>query len=209
MGERIPKLTVVVPHRKGESVDITIDSLKRQTYQDFKIVIVEDTDARGACWARNEGFKQCDTEYVLFSDSDIDWKSGALETMVRLLDKFSRPSYCYGRYKLGPNIWSHQPFWADLLRHHNYISTMAVWRAKDFPGFDESLSRLQDWDVYLTALEQGKTGIYCEELVFETKIRPGITFDEKLDPSTTYVEAERIVKKKHNLNEFTPPKPTR
>lgn len=209
MDKSLPRLTIVIPHRVGESVDIAVDSLKLQTFQDFKIITVTDINNRGANWARNEGFKQCDTEYVLFSDNDIEWKSNALQTMIGILDRFPRPSYSYGRYKMNEVIWSHQPFWADLLRHHNYISTMSVWRAKDFPGFDENLKRLQDWDVYLTALEQGKRGIYCEDLVFETKIKPGITFDENLNPETSYLEAEDIVKIKHGLKQFTPPLPKR
>lgn len=202
-----PKLTIVIPMRAGGNTDITLNSLKLQTFKDFKMIVVEDINSKGASWARNEGFKQVDTEYVLFSDDDIDWKPNALAKMVKILDKFPKASYVYGRYKLGDNIWCHQPWWPDLLRHHNYISTMSIIRSKDFPGFDESLTRLQDWDLWLTMLEQGKRGIYCEDLIFETKIKPGITFDKNLDTDTSYVEAERIVKKKHNINEFNSNKP--
>lgn len=198
------RITVVIPCRETETSEITLDFLSRQIYRGFKTVVIKDK-GKGANWARNEGFKQADTEFVLFSDNDIEWKPNALEKMITILDKFSKPAYAYGRYDLGGRIWSHQPWWPDLLRDHNYISTMSLWRTKEFPGFDESLLRLQDWDVYLTALEQGKRGIYCEELIFSTKIRPGITFDNALNPGTTYMEAERIVKKKHGLSEFNKP----
>ena len=208
MAESIPRLTIVIPCRVGEDAKVTFESLATQTFQDFKVVVIEDTDHKGANWARNQGFKQVDTELVLFSDNDISWKHNAVDKMIRVLDK-SSASYCYGRYKLGDRVWGHQPWWPELLKHHNYISTMSVMRSKDFPGFDESITRLQDWDLWLTMLEQGKRGVYCNDLIFETKVRHGITFDEKLDMNTTYVEAERIVKKKHNLNEFTPQPPRR
>ncbi len=208
MAESIPRLTIVIPCRVGEDAKVTFESLATQTFQDFKVVVIEDTDRKGANWARNQGFKQVDTELVLFSDNDINWKHNAVDKMISVLDK-SSASYCYGRYKLGERTWGHQPWWPELLKHHNYISTMSVIRSKDFPGFDESITRLQDWDLWLTMLEQGKRGVYCNDLIFETKVRHGITFDEKLDMNTTYVEAERIVKKKHNLNEFTPKPPQR
>lgn len=196
------RLTIVIPCRVNEEPTVTFNSLELQTFKDFKIIVVKDIEGKGASWARNEGFKQVDTEFVLFSDNDIEWKSNALAKMIKMLDKFPKVSYSYGRYMMKGVVWCHQPWWPELLKHHNYISTMSVWRSKDFPGFDESLKRLQDWDVYLTALGQGKRGIYCEELIFETKIRPGITFDENLDTEKSYVEAEQIVKKKHHLNEF-------
>lgn len=204
MEERI-RLTIVIPCRAAEEATITLDSLEKQTYQNFKIVVVKDVEGKGAPWARNEGFKKVDTEFVLFSDNDIEWKPNAIEKMIKVLDKFSKPSFVYGRYKLGANVWCHQPWWPELLKRHNYISTMSIWRTKDFPGFDESLIRLQDWDVYLTAMEQGKRGIYCEDLIFETKIKPGITFDKDLNTDKSYVEAERIVKQKHGISEFAPP----
>ena len=192
------RITIIVPCRQYEEPAVTLNSLKLQTFQDFKVVVVKD-QGKGANWARNEGFKQCDTEFVLFSDNDLEWKSNALETKVRYLDRLKKPSYCYGRYILGDKIWGHQEWNPMLLKKMNYISTMGLIRAKDFPGFDESITRLQDWDLWLTMLEQGKTGVYCDDLVFMTAIRPGITYDHNLNPFNTFTAAEEIVKRKHGL----------
>lgn len=192
----VPDITVVIPCREHESADITVDSLAGQTYKNFKIVIQKD-QGMGANWARNRGFMQCDTEFVLFSDNDISWRPGALETMHRILKKFPKASYCYGRFKLGDVVWGHEPFNAEILKNHNYISTMSLMRAKDFPGFDESIHRLQDWDLWLTMLEQGKRGIYCEDLIFTTEVRSGITHG-----GPDYIESEVIVRRKHGLKQF-------
>ena len=65
--------------------------------------------------------------------------------------------------------------------------------------FDEKLQRLQDWDVWLTMLEQGKRGIYCDDLIFTTQIKPGITYDKNLNPFKNHEEARQVISKKHNL----------
>lgn len=181
----------------SESADITLNSLGKQTYQGFNIIVIKD-ESNGAPWARNQGFEQTNTEFILFSDNDISWKTHALETLLRTL-KMTRASYSYGRYSIGGTIYGNQSWNPLVLKHHNYISTMSLWRTKDFPGWDESLKRLQDWDVVLTALEQGKRGVYCNDLIFTTEVRPGITFGPNLNPFEGYTEAEDAVKKKHKL----------
>jgi hypothetical protein len=61
----------------------------------------------------------------------------------------------------------------------NIVSTMSLVRKRDFPGFDESIRRLQDWDVWLTMLSQGKKGVHCGSVIFETITKQGgITFGD-------------------------------
>lgn len=191
----MPKTTIIIPCRETEEPTITTDSLKLQTYQDFKIVIVKD-QSKGANWARNEGFKQCDTEFVLFSDNDINWTENALEVMMETLRHFQRASYAYGRFKIGNNIWGHQMFDPTLLCRANYISTMSLIRSEDFRlcgGFDENLKGYQDWDLYLNLLlNHGKRGAYCNELIFVTEYREGIS-------SNRTMEAARVINDKYKL----------
>ena len=76
-----PKVTVVVTRRKGESDQVTLDTLAKQTYKNIRIIRVEDLFVKGANWARNLGFSQADSKYVLFSDNDIYWKSWAVKKL--------------------------------------------------------------------------------------------------------------------------------
>lgn len=190
-----PEITIVIPHRMSEDASVTVDSLKLQTYQNFKIVIVPD-HGKGANWARNEGFKQCDTEFVLFSDNDISWKPNALEVMLQTLRHFTRASYAYGRFKIVNNIWGHQMFNPALLCCANYISTMSLIRSEDFRlsgGFDESLKGYQDWDLWLNLLiNHKKRGVYCNELIFTTEHREGIS-------TSRTMEAARVINDKYEL----------
>ena len=192
------KITVIIPHRQDvEDAKTTLDSLKLQTYQDFKIVIVPDQN-RGANWARNEGFKQCDTEFVLFSDNDISWKENALEVLVETLRHFTRASYAYGRFKVGEVIWGHQMFNPIKLLTENYISTVSLIRSDDFRlsgGFDEKLKGFQDWDLWLNLLiNHKKRGVYCNELIFTTEARSGISANRD------NLETGRAINDKYNLN---------
>lgn len=201
MVQRIPELTIIIPTRKTayefweDLNNPTMISLGQQTYKDYEIHLIPD-QGKGANFARNEGFKNVKSEFVLFCDDDINWKPTALETMMRVLKKYPKASYVYGRYKLGNAIWSHQPWDPLMLKRENYISTMSIIRTKDLPNppFDESIKRLQDYDLWLTMLDNGKRGIYCEDLIFETEFKPGISHE-----GMNYVDAMIIVKRKHNL----------
>lgn len=186
-------ITIIVPNKYGQSPKLTIESLYKQTFQEFNIVIVNDLDGN-ACKARNEGFKFVDTPYVMFSDNDINWLPNSLETLLKVLVEHPECSWSYGSWKLGKNVNSQQEFDIELLKKKNYISGNSLYVTKDFPGWDENIRRLQDWDVFLTLLENGKQGIYCEQLIFTTPIREGLTLG-----GMDYNLARDIVREKHKL----------
>lgn len=74
---------------------------------------------------------------------------------------------------------------------------MSVIRTADLPNppFDEKIHRLQDWDLYLNLLiNHGKRGVYCEDLVFTTPLKDGISHN-----GMDYLTAILEVKKKYNL----------
>lgn len=185
-------LTIVIPVREGGNPAITLQSLGRQDDQRFDIVISQD-ECGSANWARNRGGDLVRTEFVLFSDDDIAWKPDAIRTMMQCLERNPDASYCYGAYEMAGRTQCNRHFCADALRRQNYISTMSIIRTADFPGFDESLQRLQDWDLWLTLLDRGKVGVYCEKVIFETFVRDGITYG----PGISYQEAYSIVRSRH------------
>jgi len=142
------KITIVIPLREGSTADITLKSLEGQTFDDFDIVTIQD-QGNGANWARNEGFKKVKTEFVLFSDDDIDWDPYALEYLYNKLIETPEASFSYGAYQMGDNVYCYQDYDAGTLMQMNYISTMSLIRSEHFPGFDVSVKRLQDWDLWL------------------------------------------------------------
>ena len=186
-------LTIVISCREGEDQKITLESLAKQTFQDFNIVVSFD-EGKGANYARNKGFESCDTEFVLFSDNDINWEPDALEDMLKALKGNKKKAYVYGWYKRGEFVCSKHAWNVKALKKQNYINTMAIIRTKYFPGFDEKIQRLQDWDLWLNMLSKGHKGLYLNQQIFSTEAvdGKGITFGGIIG----YDEAAVIVKNK-------------
>ncbi len=186
------KLTIVVPNKLGQTPDLTITSLYKQTFTNFDIIIINDQEGN-ANIARNEGLRKVSTPYVLFSDNDIIWENDAIEKMVDCLDNNPDVSIAYGSYEMEGKISSDREWDEDRLRKSNYISTMSMVRTDHHPGFDETIERLQDWDIWLTMLEQKKIGMNVKSLIFTTPKRDyGITGN-----SIPLDVALKIVKEKH------------
>ncbi|MBI5729247.1 MAG: glycosyltransferase [Candidatus Magasanikbacteria bacterium] len=78
--------------------------------------------------------------------------------------------------------------------------------------FDESLRRFQDWDLWLTLLEEGKTGVFVPKVLYKKIVRgrkgysfwlPGFMYHLpwKIKTIRAYEEAKRIIVQKHSLTE--------
>jgi glycosyltransferase involved in cell wall biosynthesis len=231
-------ISIVIPvYNQAKLITQTLNSLSQQSYQDFEVIIVNDgsTDNLnlvlekylktstatqrffvinqknlGAPAARNRGFKETRGEYLLFCDADAVMEKNALELMVQALIDNPSASYVYSSFRWGSKLFKLWPFDAERLRQMPYIHTMSLMRREAFPstGWDESIKKLQDWDLWLTLLEKGQTGVFINQVLFQVK--PGGTisswlpkFTYKLLPfikaARKYQTALQIVKQKHNL----------
>ena len=218
-----PEVSVIIPTRKNESVALPTASLMKGTFQDLEIIVIVDKDLRGQAWARNRGLERATGRFVLFSDSDIDWAPTAIEDMHKALVGAStmrddwKPGFVYCCYKLGGAEFSNEPYNYKTLRHHNFISTMSLvdrllvmqalqpplrdgegWDGEPsfVPWFDESLRRLEDYDLWLTLGEHKIGGVQVTKVLFSTAIRiGGVSIGNPL----THEIALEAVSKKHNL----------
>ena len=163
---------------------------------------------QGAPAARNRGAKEAKGEYLLFCDADIIMDKQMLEYLVEALQENPEASYAYSSFKFGFKIFRLFPFDADKLKQMPYIPTIALIRAKDWLGFDEKLKKFQDWDLWLSMLEQGHTGFWVDKVLFQAQGGGGMSswlpgFAYKLMPwlkqVKKYNEAMEIIKKKHQL----------
>lgn len=105
----MPKVSVIVPaYNAMQFLPKTVDSVLKQTYQDFEIFIINDgsTDNieewvrtvedkrvrlisqhnQGQSAARNEGIKNSSGQYIAFLDADDLWAPSKLEKQVQVLD---------------------------------------------------------------------------------------------------------------------------
>lgn len=192
--KKAPLISIIIPSRVEEDI-VSLLSLKKQTYDKIEIIVEKDTKKEGAPVCRNRGFRKSKGKFLLFSDNDLEWREDSIEVLYKTLKKKKKASYCYGSYTIDGALVGHREFDPIALKKSNYISTMALIRRGDFPGFDEKLERYQDWDLWLAMLKQGRVGVFCGECLFATSYRNGITLGDKESPK---VRRDTIIKK-HNL----------
>lgn len=103
------KVSVVIPtHNRSKLVKRAINSVLRQTYQNFEIIVVSDgstddtenvlkemsekdsrvkfisyKDAKGGNYARNIGIKEATGDFVAFLDDDDEWMPDKLELQLK------------------------------------------------------------------------------------------------------------------------------
>ncbi|HNW19850.1 MAG TPA: glycosyltransferase family A protein [bacterium] len=230
-------ISVIIPvYNQADKLGACLNSLIKQTYRDLEIIIVDDgsTDGleavliewepklqaaklpykiivqtnQGSNPARNRGLAEASGDYLLFSDADICWRSDALAKMLSALETNPQVSYCYSSFRFGWKKFRLWPFDAEKLRRQPYIHTSALVRRQDFPGFDNNIKRLQDWDVWLTMLENDKIGLFYDDFLFTVagggyisswlpscayKLLPFLPRVKK------YKQAEAILRAKHHL----------
>ena len=192
-------ITIIIPVKEGNKCDVTLDSLQNQTLKNFDIIISYD-EGKGANYARNKYSYALKTPYVLFSDADINWCTDAIENLYKgILSTSSDIAYTYGWYEKDGKTHCNIEFDKNRLLKHNYISTMSLIKTNYFVGFDESIKRLQDYDLWLTLLlKHNKIGKYIGKKVFDTvPDLTGITANESVYGD--YNTAIDIIRKKHKI----------
>jgi len=229
---------IIPVYNQAEKLKRCLESILAQTYRDFEIIIVNDGSSdtsgeiaqkfqnefktsniacqiiaqqnKGAPSARNRGWREAKGEYVLFCDADAILDKNFLQETISALQNNPLASFAYSSFYWGNKLFRLWPFNVEKLRRLPCVHAISLIRAKDFPatGWDENLKRLQDWDLWLTFAEEGKSGIWIDRPLF--KISPGGTmsgwlpsFAYKLFPFfpavKKYQAAVRIVKEKHHL----------
>ena len=229
-------ISIIIPvYNQAEHLANCLDSIKKQTYDNYEIIVVNDgskdnvikviekfklifgfklayieQENRGASAARNRGAKLAKGEYIIFCDTDVIMKPVMLELMLKTLKDNLSASFCYSSFIWGRKKFKLWPFDAAKLKIMPYINTTSLIRLKDFPGFDETLKKFQDWDLWLTMLGQSHTGIWLDQILFEVAVGGAQTMSHWL-PSLAYKllpwlpqvkkynQAMDIIKKKHKL----------
>jgi glycosyltransferase involved in cell wall biosynthesis len=227
-------ISIVIPvYNQADKLAACLDSILKQSYGNYEVIIIDDgstdniepvlrkyqnefghkmqfvsQENQGANPARNYGAKLAKGEYLLFCDADIELSPDMLSEMSRVLNENKNKSYAYSSFKWGWKTFKLWPFDSKKLEEMPYIHTTSLIRREHFPGFDQNIKRLQDWDLWLTMLEKGYTGIWIDKTLF--KVATGGTMSKWLPsfiyklmpflPSVRqYNKAVKTIKKKHNL----------
>lgn len=184
-------ISIVIPvFNRKEVLRRTVLSVLAQTYTNIEVIVVDDGSSEdiqsvltdflekpnfrlvrqsngGAPRARNVGLALAKGEYVVFLDADIVCDKNMLQKMFGTLQNHPEASYVYCSYILGHKKIIPGDFSAKRLRQLNYIHSSAMIRRKALSAqpWDESLKRFQDWDLWLTLLQQGSEGVFLSEFL--------------------------------------------
>jgi glycosyltransferase involved in cell wall biosynthesis len=229
-------ISLIIPvYNQAEHLDNCLASIKKQTYNNYEIIIINDGSKDnpgaviekykkiftfklsyfeqsnvGASAARNRGARLAKGEYLIFCDADIILGPAMLELMRNTLKENFNASYCYSSFIWGKKVFRLWPFDAKKLKTMPYINTASLIRKEHFPGFDETLKRFQDWDLWLTMLEQGHTGVWLNQILYKVNLG-GVQTMSRWLPSPAYKTlkflpavkkynlAKNIIINKHNL----------
>lgn len=226
-------ISIVIPvYNQADKISKCLDSILNQGHKDFEVIIVNDgskddlelriknyesrienfkyisQENQGSNPARNRGAQEAKGEYIIFCDADVVMQPEMLEIMLKTLEAHPEASFAYSAFMWGRKLF---PLWAydeQKLKEMPYIHTTSLIRRAHFPGFDNKVKRLQDWDLWLTMLENGHKGVWIKEALFRVETGGTISnwlpkfaykFLPFLPQVKKYNEAVRNIKGKHNL----------
>ncbi|PIZ95286.1 MAG: hypothetical protein COX81_01135 [Candidatus Magasanikbacteria bacterium CG_4_10_14_0_2_um_filter_37_12] len=237
--DQLVSIIIPVYNQSQKLLRAVLDSIEKQIYDNLEVVVVDDgsepafnfqtSDFRfpievlrqenmGAPVARNKGFELSKGEYVIFWDADIVGNPEMIEKMYSALEKNKEASYSYCNFQFSIFNFQNKKMSSRLfdeseLKKNNFIHTTSLIRKDVFPRFDENLRRFQDWDLWLTMLEQGKKGVWIDEYLFSivksgriSSWLPRIAYQKPLRwlPGVAgkvrkYEEGREVVLRKHDL----------
>lgn len=123
------KYSVVIPcYNSSSSIEAALDSLVKQTFKDFEVLIIDDASSdisltmaiaeryqtslaikflinscnMNGAYSRNRGIEIAEGEFIAFLDSDDVWVPDRLETALKLLETLPDKDqiFIYGRFEL-------------------------------------------------------------------------------------------------------------
>jgi glycosyltransferase involved in cell wall biosynthesis len=218
-------VTAVIPcFNHGRYLREAVDSLLTQSDGPPKVVVVDDgstdrdTDAAlgslpepvavvrqansGVSIARNRGFAESGTPYVLFLDADDRLAPGALRALRAPLDadEGHRLGFAYGHQRFFGEMqgdFRFPPYDPYRLLDRHLIGPTALMRRElmlDTGGYDPEFRRYEDWEIWINALAHGWRGVRIDAFTHEYRRAGGSKLSRD---RREYHELRRQLRTKH------------
>jgi glycosyltransferase involved in cell wall biosynthesis len=195
-------LSVIVPCRDdGQFLIEAIASFERVAPKNCEVIVVNDgsTQVRtleilkilreagycvldqanqGLSAARNAGISSSAGRYIFPLDADNRMRAGFVEAAIEILDSTPEIGIVYGyRQFFGMKTGVDEVGEFDLedMLTFNYIDAGAVFRRQvwaDCGGYDQGMSPLEDWDLWISAAEKGWRFHRLPQVTFDYRVRP-------------------------------------
>ncbi len=178
-----------------------------ESYDDKRVRVVALSENRGACAARNKGIELARGQYIAFQDSDDYWEPEKLEKQIKLFKEQPKGIgvlYCAFWRVYGENreyipeefIKEKEGDLSKSLLLRNFITTQAAVVSREcfeqVGGFDEALSRFQDWELWLRIAEKYRFAYLDQALVEVSYTDESISSEQG-----RLLEAMRYIHQKH------------
>lgn len=189
-------ITVIIPvgAGHGQIVVDAVDSIIAQTFQKWRIIVVNDsgeniadlpvyvdryaTDRPGSgpAVARNIGLAQVKSPYFLLLDADDILSPTALEDMLDAITIYG--GYVYSDWMVHESGEVHEApdFDAEELKQSLFHAVTCLYPTKAYHevgGFDELLRGWEDWDYILTLCAAGYCGTHVHKPLLQYRMATG------------------------------------
>lgn len=181
-----------------DGVDLDLQTVAEE-FKKVKIVVIPHG---GAPKARNAGLQIAKGTYVVAWDADCLAKPEMAKRWMQEFEAVPDADFVYTGYEISKERggFDSESFDAYSLTCGNYISSMSPIKREKAPQWDESLKAAQDWDYWLTAVENGCKGVWIPGPGFIAD-SPEEGISAKHWTQETRGETMRIVREKHGIPE--------
>ncbi len=197
------KVSVIMPcYNDGKYIMEAIDSIGKQTYQNWELIIVDDgsddeetkqiineiqnpkikvfhTEHLRPARARNYGIQKAEGKYILPVDSDDRIHEEYMEKAVKKIESNSQIGVVYCKAELfgeknGP--WNLPDYSFEQMLLDNIVFVTALFYKSDWEkvgGFNTSMAQgMEDYDFWLSILSIGREIYQIPEALFFYRIKP-------------------------------------
>jgi glycosyltransferase involved in cell wall biosynthesis len=191
----MPTISVVIPcYNGGKFLDLPLDSLARQTFRDFEVVIINDgsTDQAtkdklqaldssvrvvhqenmGLSAARNTGFREAKADLVLALDSDDQLEPTYLEETLKALQAAPEAGFVVTHIRQVGAAQAIEKRYVNAfdvlfknVTGYSMLMRKSAWQAAG--GYDETMrDGYEDWEFNLRLISAGVKGIEIPKPLF-------------------------------------------
>ena len=212
MISKIPVFSVVITSfNDGVFINEAIESVKKSSFEDFEIILVDDCSTDGATReildlvssqnitvirkdknlgvgdSRNKGVDMAKGKYILTLDADDRILPAYLEKAKRELDNGASVVYCnVKRFGAKDDVRVAPAFSFPILLAGNFIAscsafTKSVWEKSG--GFDVAMPNYEDWEFWISVAETGAKFSHLNEILFEYRAKKTSKISKAVDPN--------------------------